>query len=95
MPSEDLVLAVLPAEEDDVVTNLTGEIDESQINILEETAELFDFAYDFRHLRRCALELGMQFDDFLKAHRIDFIVSLSEFGNTAAEAASVGLKLAD
>jgi hypothetical protein len=95
MPREDLLFAVLPAEEDDVVFHLGGEVDEAQIDIFKEAAEFFDFADDLGHTRGGVTEFGMQFDYLLKTHRINLLIVLGEFLNALAETAGIVLQVAD
>jgi len=95
MPGEDSLFAILPAQENYVVVHLGGEVDEAEVDILEEATELLDFADDFGHPRGSAFEFGMQFDDFLKAHRIDFGVGRGELLDALAQVAGAVLQAAN
>src|SRR5579863_2646704 len=95
MPCDDAILAELPAEEDDVVVfDFPGKIDEALIDILEEAAERFDLVGEFGHTGGGFAQLRMAFDDLGELEVFDGGINLEDRGDSGAQFAGAHLEVA-
>ena len=94
MPCDDARFAELPAEENDLVAGVVGEIDQAEVDVLEDASHGFDLGGGVGHVSRERPQLGIAGNNLAHGRVHDGGIGDRQFVDAFAQRGRLHLELA-